>query len=382
MHLHIHTHMHKIHLLKKELSEVYLNLALQSFAISLIAIFVPIYLLSLGYSLNQVILFFMVYYGFIGLSSPVSAIMAKKFGFKHIILLRTPLLIIFLLGLCYLNTINIPLLFFAVIGGIGSSLYWTAINSIFAKYSNKLHRGQESGKLISIPQLVSIAGPTLGGFISFVYGFNILFLITCAIILISVIPLFFTGESKPHMIVSISNMVNDKDTLKYSMYHILSGPKFIAGTIFWPLFVFWGLNESATGVGFSHTLTGLGVLAFTYYIGKKSDTLNKTSLIKKGALLVALLWFARISANSAAEFFAYSFLAGLFTVLLDVPFLAASFDQANKKNPDEFIVLREIALSIGRVMSLGVLLFISNSILQAIFSFSLAGFATLAFLIF
>ncbi|MCK5289575.1 MAG: hypothetical protein KAJ56_01410, partial [Candidatus Aenigmarchaeota archaeon] len=78
--MHLHHHMHKIHLLKNELSEVYMNLALESFALSLISIFVPIYLLSVGYSFDYMIIFFMIYYGCIGLFAPVSAALANRFG--------------------------------------------------------------------------------------------------------------------------------------------------------------------------------------------------------------------------------------------------------------------------------------------------------------
>ncbi|MCK5043262.1 MAG: hypothetical protein KAR51_04500, partial [Candidatus Aenigmarchaeota archaeon] len=137
--MHLHHHMHKIHILKDELSEVYMNLAIQSFALSLISIFIPIYILSVGFTFDYMILFFMVFYGFIGLTSPVSAALANKFGFKHIILFRTPILITFLLGLYNIDGLAFSPLFLAAFGGIGSSLYWVSINSIFAKNSTKLH---------------------------------------------------------------------------------------------------------------------------------------------------------------------------------------------------------------------------------------------------
>ncbi|MCK4926994.1 MAG: hypothetical protein KAS11_00875, partial [Candidatus Aenigmarchaeota archaeon] len=136
--MHFHHHMHKIHLLKNELSEVYMNLALESFALSLISIFVPIYILSVGYSFDYMILFFMIYYGCIGIFAPVSASLANRFGFKHIILFRTPLLIAFLLGLHNIESLMFSPLVLAAFGGFGSSLYWISINSIFAKYSDKI----------------------------------------------------------------------------------------------------------------------------------------------------------------------------------------------------------------------------------------------------
>ncbi|NOQ37282.1 MFS transporter [archaeon] len=374
--------MHKIHLLKNELSEVYMNLALESFALSLISIFVPIYILSVGYSFDYMILFFMIYYGCIGIFAPVSASLANRFGFKHIILFRTPLLIAFLLGLHNIENLMFSPLILAAFGGFGSSLYWISINSIFAKYSDKIHRGTQTGKMVSLPQLAALAGPTLGGFISFIYGFKILFLVTSAIIIISVVPLFMTKETKPHINFSFRKMINIKANLKYSGYFTLDGAKSVASVIFWPIFIYWGLSGSTTGTGFAQTLTGIGVIAFTYYIGRQTDKKGKTSFIKKGAVFLALVWFARIFASSSFEFFIYSLLAGFFTVLIDVPFLAASFDQANKENPDEFVVFRDIFIGFGRFVFLGLTLLVSDAAMKVLLGFGLAGAASLLFLFF
>jgi len=380
--MHFHHHIHKIHLLKNELSEVYMNLALESFALSLISIFVPIYILSVGYSFDYMIFFFMIYYGCIGIFAPVSASLANRFGFKHIILFRTPILIAFLLGLHNIESLMFSPLVLAAFGGFGSSLYWISINSIFAKYSDKIHRGTQTGKMVSLPQLAALAGPTLGGFISFIYGFKILFLITSAIIVISVVPLFMTKETKPHINFSFRKMINIKANLKYSGYFTLDGAKSVASVIFWPIFIYWGLSGSTTGTGFAQTLTGIGVIAFTYYIGRQTDRKGKTSFIKKGAVFLALVWFARIFASSSFEFFIYSLLAGFFTVLIDVPFLAASFDQANKENPDEFVVFRDIFIGFGRFLFLGITLLVSDAAMKVLLGFGLAGAASLLFLFF
>ncbi|MCK4927426.1 MAG: hypothetical protein KAS11_03095, partial [Candidatus Aenigmarchaeota archaeon] len=93
-------------------------------------------------------------------------------------------------------------------------------------------------------------------------------------------------------------------------------------------------------------------------------------------------WFARIFASSSFEFFIYSLLAGFFTVLIDVPFLAASFDQANKENPDEFVVFRDIFIGFGRFVFLGLTLLVSDAAMKVLLGFGLAGAASLLFLFF
>ncbi len=380
--MHQHIHIHKIHILKDELSEVYFNLSIQSFALSLISVFIPIYLLGIGYSFNEMLIFFIIIYATLGLLSPFCAMLANRIGFKHMIILRTPFLITFLFGLNLIEIINIPLYALAFIGGLSSSLYWNSINSIFAEHSNKLHRGSQTGKMISMPNIASLAGPTIGGILAYMFGFKTLFIITTFFILISLIPLFFTKDTKPHVNFSIKKMFRIKSNMRFFIYNALNGTRFIAGMIFWPLFIYWGLDGSTTGTGLSRTITSVGIILLTFYVGHKTDHSDKYKYIKKGALFVGLLWFIRIFSTTQTEFFALSFLAGFFAVLIDLPFTAASFDQANKENPDEFVVFREMSINTGRVIFMFLTLLISDSVLKMYVGFSLAGLASLAFLFF
>ena len=58
----MHIHMHNIFRLKSELGEIYLNQVIQTFALALIGVFIPIYLLKLGFSLPVVLGFLAVYF--------------------------------------------------------------------------------------------------------------------------------------------------------------------------------------------------------------------------------------------------------------------------------------------------------------------------------
>ncbi|MBW6451423.1 MAG: MFS transporter [DPANN group archaeon] len=380
--MHRHYHFHKIHILKNELSEVYMNLSIQSFALSLVSVFIPIYLLKLGYSFNEVIMFFIVFEGTLGFVSPFAATLANKIGFKHIIMLRVPFLITFLLGLNFIETYSISIYLLALIGGGSASLYWNSINSIFAKHSNKLHRGTQTSKLFSIPQIASLAGPTIGGLIALVFGFNILFITTTVFVCISIIPLFFTKDTKTHVNFSFKKMLKFKNNFKYLIYFMFHGIKSLVSYLFWPIFIYWGLQGSTIGMGLSHTITSLGIIAFTFYIGKKSDNMDKFKLIRYGGLLFGILWFVRIFSKGTIDYFILSFLGGLIIVLIDLPFVAVSFDEANKKNPDEFIVFKEFSMNLGKVIFLACTLLVSDAILKIFFGFSVAGIVSLAFILF
>lgn len=376
--MHHHIHNHHLHLIKDEISEVYLNLIMQSFGISLIAIFIPIYLIQLGYSLNQALLFVMVELGTLSLFSPFAAMMAKRIGFKHMILYRLPLMIFYFSALYALNFAAFPIYIIAFGGGISGSMYWVSMHSLFAKYSNRMHRGAQAGKLISIPNISAMIGPTIGGLIAVAFGFKVLLVISMVILCVATLPLFYTSDMKPHVVkFSFRDMI-DKKHLRFLMQFAAQGTIAIAGVIVWPIFVYFILEDVAS-VGFMATTTAIGVVIFTVFIGRLSDRISRFVIMKIGGILLALTFFLRIFATNISKVFAISFLAGLFTVLIDLPVLAVFYDTANKENLTEIVVLRELGLGIGRIGSILILLYVLNKFAVG---FSLGGFASLVFSLF
>ncbi len=373
--MHHHIHSHHLHLIKDEIQEVYLNLILQGFGISLISIFVPIYLLKMGFTLNQALIFVMIEWGTLSFFSPFAAMMAKKWGFKHIIVYRLPLMMYYFIMLYALNFVSFPIYLIAFGGGISGSMYWVSMHSLFAKYSDKIHRGAQTGKLMSLPNLAALIGPSIGGIIAVTFGFKLLLIISMTILCVATIPLFFTKDMKPHVLkFSFKNMFARKH-LKFITRFAAQGTMDIAGIIVWPIFVYLLLDDVAS-VGFMATISALGIIIFTLIIGRMSDRVNKIRIMKFGGVLMAATFFLRIFALDTLAIFAISFLAGLFSVLINLPVLAIFYDTANSENLSEIVVLREFGLGIGRIGSVLVLLFVLN---KFAIGFSLGGFASLMF---
>jgi len=373
--MHHNIHGHHLHLIKNEISEVYLNLIVQSFGISLISIFVPIYLLKLGFSLNQALVFVMIELGTISLFSPFAAMMAKKFGFKHMIVYRLPLMLFYFIMLYALNFISFPIYLIALGGGISGSMYWVSMHSLFAKYSDKIHRGRQTGKLMTLPNLAALIGPSLGGIIAVTWGFKTLLIISMSLLCIATVPLFFTKDMKPHILKFSFRDMFAKKHLKFITQFAAQGVMTIAGTIIWPIFVFLILDD-VVSVGFMATISALGIITFTLIIGKMSDKVNKMRILRFGGVLMASTFFLRIFALNIKTIFAISFIAGLFSVLIDLPVLAMFYDTANNENLSEIVVLREIGLGIGRIGAFLVLFYVINKFAVG---FSLGGVASLIF---
>ena len=79
---------------------MYVSVALRDLALSMYGIFVPLYLfVDLNYSLNKVLLFFLLYAVSVTLSVIPAAKFTSRYGIKHGILISMFLLIIYNIAL-------------------------------------------------------------------------------------------------------------------------------------------------------------------------------------------------------------------------------------------------------------------------------------------
>ena len=76
-----HKHFHMLQ--NKEVDELYVNLGLRAFSFGLISIFIPLFLLNLGYSLFEVFVFFTFNSVFHILALYFATYLSSKIGLKH-----------------------------------------------------------------------------------------------------------------------------------------------------------------------------------------------------------------------------------------------------------------------------------------------------------
>ena len=86
-HEHPFPHMHFS--FNRELSEIYLSVMIRALGMSLIAVFIPIYLYAdLGIPLNKIVFAFLLLFGVFALATPLAAHLAAKIGFKKNMMLH------------------------------------------------------------------------------------------------------------------------------------------------------------------------------------------------------------------------------------------------------------------------------------------------------
>lgn len=108
MSLHIRHHSHQF-LKNKEMNELYVFYGIFNFALELIAIFVPIYLYKIGYSIPLIIFHFFITSLVFVTFSYTGARIVSRIGIKHSFLTTAPLFIIYFMGLHFIP--DFPALF-------------------------------------------------------------------------------------------------------------------------------------------------------------------------------------------------------------------------------------------------------------------------------
>lgn len=373
----MHEHRHLLYFLKnRELDELYASIALRSFAISMISIFIPIYLLKLDYTLASVFLFYAMSNAVHALFVIPAARIASKKGFKHSMLYSVPLLIAFYILLHTLELYNWPLYLLAVISGANNALFWTGYHVDFSKFSDRKNRGKELGTAKIVSSMAHVAGPLIGGLVLTFIGFKTLFVLVSVLLVASVAPLLLSRDIHEPTDFSIKETFRGQklgDLLAFMGHGIESG----VGKVIWPIFIFFSILNKYSLLGLVSTLSLFFSLVFAFIVGRLSDV-HRRKVLKTGSLFNAILWGVRSLVRTSLQVFIVDSFYGMSQTLVNIPFDALCYDKANRSNIVRFIMFREIMIQVGRVLLFISMLFIA----ELTTSFLFAGGSTLLHLLF
>lgn len=345
---------------QKELTQVYFSAALRSFSLSLLAIFVPLYLFqNRGFSLGQTLLFFVFYSVMFAVCTPLSASFASRFGLKHSILMAGPLYLLFLASLYFLS--NTPLLLVAASSFLGASqaFYWMGLHLVFYHVSHPRHRGEEVGIRAGTAVIATIFGPLLGGVVITFFGFKILFMITALLLLGSALFLFLSKEEYEQYHFSVRSMF-DKRSWKNSLFFISRGTYVSAEGVIWPLLIF-SILGSYISMGLVGSLMSLSSGVLFWATGKYTDQhANRRKIIRWSTFGNSVILVGQSMVTTAAQVFAVSILFSFTNALREAPIGALEYDKA-KGQVAAYFVSREVFICLGRILLLGLVL-MTNSL--------------------
>ena len=361
---------------KKELTQIYFSAALRSFAVSLLSIFLPLYLYKeMGYSFNQTILFFILYSVVFAIFCPLGAKFASRFGTKHSVLVSIPFYLAFLFLLYNLSTFKVPLFVLSFLVGIYLAFYWMGMHLVFHHASDYEHRGKEVGIRQGVIILSTLFGPLVGGFLIKYVGFKIVFIIASIMLFLAAFVLFFSKENKVKYNFSIRSLI-DKKHWENSLFFVSRGSRVMAAGVIWPLFIFFILNDYFS-LGIVESLAA-GITAFLILItGRYSDKVSKRGIIGVIAGFEGLSWFLRAAISTITQVYGITIFGAITYGIFEAPVGAMEYDKA-KNNIVGYFVGREIYICLGRILVLLIVL-MTNSLSSGLIFNGLATFTALLF---
>ncbi|MFH1432285.1 MAG: MFS transporter [archaeon] len=353
--VHTYEDLHKLSNLCGKMQDLYSNLALRIFAFSILSVFLPIYFLSIGMSIEYIIVFFLLLFMSVAVFSPVALVVAQRVGLKNTVIISLPFSIIFFALIYKMGEgFVIPAYVIAFFGGIGEAFYFTAINLDFALNTKKEHRGYNIGALDSFFKSSAVFGPVFGALVIANYGFELVFGFAILLLMLSLIPALQVKvyrESFRYRMNRIFNRGNVRYLFVFFAYGVVSAAEWFL----WPLFVFFALSD-VMGVALAVALVAVGTGIFVGLFRFVSSNCTVPAFLKVGAIVYAVTWVLRANSSFPVDIYALSFLAGLVIVLVHIPFFADTIERAKEVGVAEFIVFREVAVCMGRIAFFGVML--------------------------
>jgi hypothetical protein len=338
-------------------------MSLNGFAMSFVAVFVPIYLFSLGYSFQMIMAWMIIQHTTLLVCAFIVIKVSNKIGLVHSLHIRFALLLAYFLLLLFgLKDMGALFYIIPIIAGAEAAFYWIPLNILFVRNTAEENMGNSMSKFFVIPKALSMAAPVIGALIAIRYGFNILFAGAMFLLFFTFLPIWSLKSEKTNFIFSKERF--REIWRKNKQYFV---PEIIDNLaedtmVLWTIFIYIQL-ASILEVGIIGTITAIASLFFTLTLGKLTDQWNKHKLIKIGALLVSLVWFINFAIG---EFFPTQYLFYMATIFATlalkvflVPYSSLMYNQA-RKDDAQFLVLREIPTVLGRLVLFSIAILLHN----------------------
>lgn len=248
--------------------------------------------------------------------------------------------------------------------GIGYGFYWLAFNVLTFEITEPENRDFFNGFLGILNSLGGMIGPFLAGYIIIHTvankGYSIIFGISMFLFAIAVVVSFFINRrpanGKYFFWRIVQERKNNRNWKRITTAHVCQGLR--EGTFVFVVSIFIFISTGTELALGTFGLINSGVGLFTYYCASRFIKRNhRTMAILIGCIGLFLSIFFLIIDVTYAKLLIYGFLIAIFYPLLLVPYVSLTYDVIGRswnaaEMRIEYIVVRELYLNIGRILSI------------------------------
>ncbi len=305
------------------------------FARSLVAIFIPIFLLKIGFQIEEVLLYYCIYHAINVPLNFLAGWMTKRFGARRIIMLGVIFLILFLATLFNIQSESWTLLILmTVFAALYDAFYWVAHIFFFMKCSEQDENvTKDASTLYIVKRFAGVLAPFFGALVLIFFSQKVLLLISIVILCLSFWPLFKIkdiDDKTKTKIKSPTEFMSHWTILKDYLFMALFSIHSAVETVLWPIFIFL-VFKSIESVAALPIIISLSAIIFTYFAGRL-DKKNRNTMIAVGSLMLAMIWLVRINFDYTIVYYASVFLVAFFSILVTLPLDSEMFEKGEKKD--------------------------------------------------
>lgn len=366
---------------------LYSSKSIVSIAGGLLGIFLPIFLYELfDKNFQYVASYYLIGNLSFAATIAIGTKFLNKFGFRKALRVSAFLGAAFYACFYFTNENNwqyfIPLSIVVLL--LFRIAYWIPYHVDFAKFTSKTNRSRQVGLLEATNNVVGIFTPFIAGFILSRYGFNILFMVAVILYCASFIPYITIPRTKEkfdwdYLETWKKFFAKERRDVVYAF--MADGAESVVGLIVWPVFIFNVLKGNYFEVGaVSALIVGVTIL-LQLLVGEYADKkVGKKIIIQFGSILYSLGWILKIFVATAFHIFIIDSYHKLMKIFLRIPFDALTYEIAASKGHyvDEFSVVHEIAINIGKSIML-IVVIVALVFIPLQWTFVLAAVASILF---
>jgi hypothetical protein len=335
----------------KGLRGLYLNASLRTFGLSLISIFIPLYILDITGEVSWVFTFYLLYFSVMLIVDYPLAWLVTKLKPDFAALISNILLMAFLIIMQLAENNPSLLIYAALISSFRTPLYWLPYHLSFINLGERRKFGGEVSATKILGRVASALAPLIGSLLIKVGGFDLVFQVALLIIFFSVIPLFFDSYNKKEELSPLPKIIGDmfeKEKIDDTIGFLGEGTEPFIATVFWPLFLYLEV-QSYQLVGVITSIS-LVLSLITLAVMKRYVDQREKKFFKVGMIGNIANWIMRIFATTTPHFFMANISHNLLSLFVWMPFNSVFCKKAKEKKVFDYIERRELLIHFSRLM--------------------------------
>ncbi len=336
---------------KREIYRIHLSHTLHNVALSVVSVYIPIFLLTLGFSLTKTIAFFATYH-VAGLlfTLMVCPYLVRRWGLVRLLKLYYPIEICFFVLLNFLPTMPSLFWIIASVGGLATFSYWVPMNILLIKHAEAENMGSDLANFFALPKVFGILGPLISAALIPLVGFWPIFALVMIGLILSYLPLASIKNSEITTSFNFRITRAWKKIRERKLLFELEGFDNIIeeSEWFWGIFAFL-LIGTLHAPGIIGSLEAFGGAVFTVIVGKYANKSAKMLIPLASAGLITV-WVIRIFIESALSAYMITTVASFVMTLFLVSYFSMIYKVVKNQKEEEFLLLREIPTVLGRMI--------------------------------